>query len=172
MTIGFILNGEDVSVDADPGKRLTDILRRSFNLSRTKKGCYTGICSSCLVIINGDIVQSCLIPLFKVQGSEVITIEGFAQTDEYMDFYLGFKEAGLENCGFCNSGKILTAEALLNRNPRPAREDIIAAFEGIKCRCNSLENLIAGIMSAIEQRRRRIYGKPSGENNQKGGSQV
>ena len=156
ISIGFILNGEDVSVDSAPGKRLTDILRRSFKLSRTKKGCYRGICSSCLVIFNGEIMQSCLIPAFKVQGSEVITIEGFSQTDEYMDFYLGFKEAGLVNCGFCDSGKILAAETLLNRNPRPSREEIISAFEGIKCRCNSLDNLVKGIWAAIEQRQRRL----------------
>ena len=157
MNIGFILNGEDVSVEADAGERLVDILRNAFSLSGTKRGCYTGICGSCLVIFNGEMVQSCLIPAFKVQNSEIITIEGFSLTDEYRDFVLGFKEARLDNCSFCSSGKILAAEALLAKNQRPSREEILSAFHGIKCRCNSLEELVDGIMTVVEYRRRRLH---------------
>ena len=169
MTINFILNGEDVSVETDPGKRLVDILRKDFKLSGTKRSCNTGICGSCLVIFNEEIMQSCLIPAFRVQDSEIVTIEGFSQTDEYKDYIQGFMEAKIEHCGFCVSGKILASESLLNRNPRPTREEILSAFQGIKCRCTSQEELVKSLVAVTEQRRRRLHGFPKGWNFSKGG---
>ena len=157
MTINFILNGEDMSVDADAGKRLVDILRSSFNLCGTKTGCCVGTCGSCSVIFNGEVIKSCLVPAFKARNSEIITIEGFSQTDEYSDIVLGFMEAELVNCGFCNSGKILTAEALLGKNNKPTTEEILFAFQGIRCRCTSPEGLVRGIMAVIANRRRRLH---------------
>ena len=156
MKISFILNGEDVSLEADSGLRLVDILRNSFELRGSKNGCNTGICGTCSVILNGELVKSCLVPAFKVRNSEIITFEGFSQTDEYMDFALGFREAGFDNCSFCMSGKILAAEALLTRNPRPSRNDILRAFQGTRCRCTGPENLVRAVTAVIEHRRRRI----------------
>ncbi|MDR0496985.1 MAG: aldehyde oxidoreductase, partial [Treponema sp.] len=92
------------------------------------------------------------------RNSEIVTIEGFSQTDEYQDIITGFSKAGLENCGYCNTGKILAAEALLGRNQQPLKEEILSAFYGIKCRCTEPEVLIRGIMAVIEQRRRRHHG--------------
>ena len=161
MTIGFILNGEDVTVETGAEKRLVDILRGSFDLPGTKTGCRSGHCGSCSIIFNGDVVKSCLIPALKIPNSEIITIEGFSQTDEYQDIAMGLSEAGVENCGFCNAGKILTTEALLARNPRPSRDEILAAFRGIKCRCTDPEELVQGIMAVTEYRRRRLYGRSS-----------
>jgi carbon-monoxide dehydrogenase small subunit len=159
MTIGFILNGEDVVIRTDAERRLIDILRGTFQLLESKAGCYAGNCGACSVIFNGLVVKSCLIPAFKIRGSEIITIEGFSQTDEYQDIILGFSETGVENCGFCNTGKILAAEALLSRNPRPTREDILMAFHGIKCRCTEPESLVQGLLSIAEKRQRRLYGR-------------
>jgi carbon-monoxide dehydrogenase small subunit len=158
MNIGFILNGDDLELQSDAENRLVDILRNNFGLLGTKTGCYMGQCGACSIIFNGDVVKSCLIPAFKVSNSEIITIEGFSQYDEYQDIVLGFSEAGLENCGFCNTGKILTAEALLRSNRNLSRDEILSAFSGIKCRCTEPEELVQGVMKAAEYRRRRFHG--------------
>jgi carbon-monoxide dehydrogenase small subunit len=159
MTIDFILNGEDVVVRAEAESRLVDILRDSFALTGTKESCLTGCCGACLVIFNGLIVQSCLIPAFSIRGSEVITIEGFSQTDEYQDIVEGFSRAGLENCAVCGNGKILAAEALLERNPRPERTDILNAYRGIRCRCTDPDTLVEALQTVAEIRVRRTYGR-------------
>jgi len=158
MTIDFILNGDDLELQSGPENRLVDILRSNFGLLGTKTGCYLGQCGACSVIFNGEVVKSCLIPAFKVGNSEIITIEGFSQYDEYQDIMLGFSEAGLENCGFCNTGKILTAETLLRSNRNPSKDEILSAFSGIKCRCTEPEELVQAVLKAAEYRRRRSHG--------------
>ena len=159
MTIGFILNGEDVVVYTEAEHRLIDILRQSFGLIGAKTGCFEGSCGLCSVILNGDIVKSCLIPAFKARGCEIITIEGFSQTDEYTDIIRGFEEAGIRNCGYCDASKILTAESLLIKNPRPAQKEILLAFNGIKCRCTDPDSLVKSILTVAENRQRRLYGR-------------
>jgi len=159
MTIGFILNGEDVVIRTNAETRLVDILRQSFGLLGTKAGCYIGKCGGCSIILNGNVVKSCLVPAFKIRDSEIITIEGFSQTDEYQDIVLGFTQTGVDNCAFCNTGKILSVEALLGRIPKPSRDEIFAAFQGIKCRCTEPESLMRGVMAISELRRRRLYGR-------------
>ncbi|MDR3147360.1 MAG: 2Fe-2S iron-sulfur cluster binding domain-containing protein [Treponema sp.] len=159
MTIDFILNGEDVVVRGGAELRLVDILRDSFALSGTKTSCLTGCCGACTVIFNGLIVQSCLVPAFRIRGSEVITIEGFSQTDEYQDIAEAFSRSALWSCAVCENGKILAAEALLERIPRPERQDILTAFSGIHCRCTDPDTLVKAVQLAAEIRQRRIYGR-------------
>jgi len=161
MTLGFILNGEDVVADADAAVRLVDILRNDFALAGTKSSCRSGNCGACSVIFNGELAKACLIPAFKIRGSEIITIEGFAQTDEYQDIISAFAEADAEGCGFCSTGKILAMEALLGRHHRPSREEILAGFNGIRCRCTDPEGLVRIALAAIEYRRQRLYGRSS-----------
>ncbi|MDR0786019.1 MAG: aldehyde oxidoreductase [Treponema sp.] len=161
MTIGFILNGEDVSVRMDADIRLIDILRKNFPVTGAKAGCLSGRCGACAVIFNGAVTKSCLIPAFRVNGSEIITIEGFSQNDEYQDVIQGFEQAGVEMCGYCDAGKILAVEALLSRNPRPLRQDILVGFKGIKCRCTEPESLVNGVLAAADLRQRRRYGRSS-----------
>lgn len=159
MTIGFILNGEDVVIRSEADVRLVDILRVNFGLMGTKAGCLTGKCGFCAVIFNGRISHACLIPAFKVRGSEIITIEGFSLTDEFQDIMTGFSEAGIRNCGYCDTSKILNAGALLERSKRPSRQEILSAFNGIKCRCTDPEQLIEGIEKTVSIRQRRLYGR-------------
>jgi len=161
MTIEFILNGEDVTVETEAENRLVDILRNNFRLTGTKAGCLNGSCGACSVFFNGNVVKSCLISAFQIRKSEIITIEGFLLTDEYQDIVQGFSKSNFENCGFCENGKILTAEALLGRNLRPAKEEILKAFSGIKCRCTDPEELTQAVLAAAEHRRRRLYGRSS-----------
>ncbi|MFP3043029.1 2Fe-2S iron-sulfur cluster-binding protein [Treponema primitia] len=159
MTLGFILNGEDVVVKADADRRLIDILRNHFKLLGAKEGCLSGSCGACSVIFNGKVVPSCLIPAFRIRGSEIITIEGFSQTDEYQDIKEGFSRSGVENCGYCDAGKILAVETLLEGNLRPTRDEILAAFKGIKCRCTEPDSLIEGVLATCDIRQRRLYGR-------------
>jgi len=158
MTINFILNGEDVVIRCEAGVRLIDILRESFGLFGAKSGCLTGQCGACSVFFNGRVSLACLIPAFKIRGSEIITIEGFSQTVEYQEIMSGFIEAHLGNCGYCEAGKVLCAEALLNQIPSPSKEEIIRGFSGIKCRCTNVERLIRAVDIISALRQKRLYG--------------
>ena len=159
MTINFILNGEDVMIRSEANVRLIDILRGNFGLTGAKTGCLTGKCGFCSVFYNGRVSLACLIPAFRLKGSEIITIEGFSQTDEYQDIIAGFNQAGMETCGYCTTSKILNAGALLERIKRPSREDVLRAFSGIKCRCTDPDKLVEGIEKTVEFRQRRLYGR-------------
>ncbi|MDR0301576.1 MAG: 2Fe-2S iron-sulfur cluster binding domain-containing protein [Treponema sp.] len=159
MTVSFILNGEDVLVRTEPGVRLIHILRENFGLFGAKSGCLNGQCGACSVIFNGSVTPACLIPAFKIRGSEIITIEGFLLTDECEDILKGFKEVHLGNCGYCEAGKILCAEALLERFPNPSREEIIMGFSGVNCRCTNYDRLVEAVNTIIGIRQRRLYGR-------------
>jgi len=161
MTLNFILNGEDVSVRAEAGVRLIDILRGSFGLFGAKSGCLTGRCGACTVIYNGEVSLACLIPAFKIRGSEIITIEGYSQTIEYQEIMIGFRQVHLGNCGYCEAGKILCTEALLDRVPNPSKEEILMGFSGIKCRCTNVERLVEAVNIIAGIRERRLYGRAS-----------
>ncbi|MCL2214226.1 MAG: 2Fe-2S iron-sulfur cluster-binding protein [Treponema sp.] len=161
MTVNFILNGEDVVFSGEAGVRLIDILRGNFNLFGAKPGCLCGQCGACSVIINNLVSPACLIPAFKIQGSEIITIEGFSQTIEYQEIISIFEEEHLGNCGYCEAGKILCIEALLDRIPSPSVNQILAGFSGIKCRCTNTEKLLRTVNSIAQIRRRRLYGRSS-----------
>jgi carbon-monoxide dehydrogenase small subunit len=158
MTIGFILNGEDVTIQTEANFRLVDILRQNFHLLGAKEGCLGGRCGACSIFYNGRVVPSCMIPVFMAQGNEVITIEGFALTEEYQDIAGGFAQAGVKTCGYCDTAKILAAESFLAAHPRPEEDEILAAFDGTLCRCTEPDELARGVMAAAEIRRRRIYG--------------
>jgi carbon-monoxide dehydrogenase small subunit len=159
MTIGFILNGEDVVVRTGADTRLVNILRDHFGLLGAKSGCLIGNCGACTVIFNGEVAPSCQIPAFRIRDSEVITIEGFSQTDEYQDIAEGFFRSGLETCLFCRNGKILAAEALLERKTRPSRDEILSGFSGIKCRCTDSDSLVNAVIMVADIRRKRLYGR-------------
>lgn len=156
MTIGFTLNGANVSVEAALNERLIFILREKFNLKGAKSACHSGLCGSCAVFFNGVIAPSCLIPAFNLQGANVLTIEGFAQTAEYRDICAGFESAGVENCGYCSAGKILVAESLLRSKQQLEREDIMLAYDSVKCRCTDAESIVAGVFAAETLRKRRL----------------
>ncbi|GMO35913.1 MAG: 2Fe-2S iron-sulfur cluster-binding protein [Termitinemataceae bacterium] len=156
MTIEFTLNGKAVKIKTEAERRLIDILRKDFRLTGAKCGCLGGKCGACTIIFNGLAVPSCLVPAFRVRGSQVITIEGFALTDAYADIVQGFKEASVENCGFCDSEKILTAEIVLSESVNPARSEIVNAFKDMRCRCTVLEYLIEGVQAAARIRTARL----------------
>ena len=161
MIINFILNGEDVVFRGEAGVRLIDILRGNFGLFGAKPGCLIGQCGACSVIFNGLVSPSCLIPAFKIKGSEIITIEGFSQTIEYKEIITAFAEEHLGNCGYCEAGKILCTDALLDRIPSPSVNEILTGFSGIKCRCTNAQRLVNAVNSIAAVRQRRLYGRSS-----------
>ncbi|MCL2276762.1 MAG: 2Fe-2S iron-sulfur cluster-binding protein [Treponema sp.] len=161
MTINFILNGEDVVFNGEAGVRLIDVLRGSFGLFGAKSGCHTGQCGACSVIYNGLVSPACLIPAFKIKGSEIITIEGFSQTIEYQEIISIFADEHLGNCGYCEAGKILCTDALLDRTLSPTKKEILAGFSGMKCRCTNSDRLINVINKIASVRHRRLYGRAS-----------
>ncbi|MBL8966326.1 MAG: aldehyde oxidoreductase [Spirochaetaceae bacterium] len=161
MTIHFILNGEDVSMNATSADRLVDLLRERFGLHGAQADCRRGTCGKCLVLMDGRLAPSCLLPAFKARGREIVTYEGFAQTDEYADIAAGFAEAGVECCGFCDKGKILAAAAVVERSSRPTKEEILAEMAEVPCRCTDPETLVRGVQAAAERREGRRYRRAS-----------
>jgi carbon-monoxide dehydrogenase small subunit len=157
MTISFILNGEDVSAKIRSGDRLVDLLREAFGLVATKADCRKGSCGKCLVLMGGRLVPSCLVPAFRVRGKEVVTLEGYVQTDEYADVRRGIEEAGLETCGFCDSGTVLAIASLLEQRQRPTDAEILDFLAVIQCRCTDPEALLHAANAAGEARARRLY---------------
>jgi len=159
VTVGFILNGEDVRITCNSETRLINILRDDFHLKASKAGCNTGFCGACTVLLDNDIVKACLVPAFKIRGREIITAEGFLLADDYEDIAEALVQARVENCGFCYSATVLTIEALLTKFRRPSNEEILSALNGIRCRCSDHEAIVRSVKMAVELRRQRIYGR-------------
>ncbi len=157
MTVSFILNGEDVSAEARSVDRLSDLLHDGFGLLGLRSDCRSGRCGRCLILLGGRLVPSCMIPAFRVRGKEAVTIEGFAQTEDYRDVIEGFKSAGVETCGFCEGPKIMAAAALLDRTPRPSPREILEQLSSAPCRCTDPEALVRAVQAVAELRARRLY---------------
>ena len=152
MLIDFTLNGETVSLDANPITPLLDVLREELGLTGTKQGCdHEGECGACTVLLNGSPVRSCLTPIGKVQGQQVLTIEGLGSPETPHPLQTAFMEAGAVQCGYCIPGMLLTSKALLDRSPDPAREEIQEALSGNLCRCTGYQRIIGAVQAAARQ---------------------
>jgi carbon-monoxide dehydrogenase small subunit len=157
MTISFILNGEDVSAQVRSVDRLSDILHDQFGLLGVKSDCRCGRCGRCLVFLDGRLVPSCIIPAFKARSREIITLEGFSQTEEYQDIFQAFRDAGVETCGFCEGAKIMAAAALLERKARPTSSEILEFMSAVPCRCTDPDSLVRAVTTAVDYKARRLY---------------
>jgi carbon-monoxide dehydrogenase small subunit len=157
MTVSFILNGEDVSAQARSVDRLSDLLREAFGLLGLRSDCRGGRCGRCLIFLDNRLVPSCIVPAFSVRGKEVVTIEGFAQTEDYRDIAEGFKTAGVETCGFCDEAKIMAMAGLLERSPRPSPREILEHMSAAPCRCTDPEAIVKAAQAVVERRAKRIY---------------
>lgn len=149
--IKFILNNKEVSVKADATKRLLDVLREDFGLYGVKEGCGEGECGACSVLVNNEIVSSCLIPAGNIAGKEVITIDEFKKTERYRIINEAFEDEGAVQCGFCIPGMIIAAESLLNKNPDPDEEEIRDGLSGNLCRCTGYNMIVRAIQRAAER---------------------
>ncbi len=145
MTIAFTLNGEATTVEAHPMERLLDVLRESLGLTGTKEGCGEGECGACTVLLDGEPVLSCLVPIFQCGGRAVESIEGIAERPESRAFVERFVASGGVQCGACTPGLVVAAWALLQRNAAPTREDVQDALAGNLCRCTGYEGILRSL---------------------------
>jgi aerobic carbon-monoxide dehydrogenase small subunit len=157
MTISFILNGEDVNAKVRSMDRLSDLLRDSFGLLGVRSDCRCGRCGRCLIFLDGRLVPSCIVPAFAARGREVVTIEGYSQTEDYMDITAGFLDAGVITCGFCEASKVMATAALLERTPRPTPREILVQMSSAPCRCTDPDTIVKAVQAVAERRARRIY---------------
>jgi xanthine dehydrogenase molybdenum-binding subunit len=150
--VEFILNGQTVCLETDPRKPLLRLLRDDLDLTGTKQGCdMEGECGACTVIVDGEAVRSCLLPVAKVAGRSVTTVEGLGTPDHPHPLQIAFLEAGAVQCGYCTPGMLLAAKALLDRTPQPGRAQIVNALEGNICRCTGYVKIIEAVERAAAQ---------------------
>jgi len=144
------VNGEDYEVLVEPRDSLLDVLRDKLNLTGTKKGCNTGDCGACTVIMDGRPVNSCLVLAVEAEGKEILTIEGLADGSQIHPLQEAFIKCGAVQCGYCTPGMIMSAKTLLDENPNPTEDAIKRAIAGNLCRCTGYVKIIDAIKMAAE----------------------
>jgi carbon-monoxide dehydrogenase small subunit len=144
--VSFKVNSRQQRVEVFPMARLLDVLREELQLTGTKEGCGEGECGACTVIIDGRIVNSCLVPVGQVDGSEITTIEGVANEQELHAVQQAFIEHGGAQCGICTPGMVLAAVDLLKRNPQPTEADIRTGLAGNLCRCTGYMKIFESVV--------------------------
>lgn len=146
--IRITVNGEVHELGVEPYRVLVDILREEIGLTGTKKGCGTGDCGSCTILLDGQPVKSCLILAVEADGKEIQTIEGLREGEKLHPLQKAFIHFGAIQCGFCTPGMILAAKALLDRCPHPTEEQAKIAISGNLCRCSGYTKIIEAILKA------------------------
>ena len=152
MQLSFTLNGAAIALDAPGSARLLDLIRNDCGLTGTKEGCGKGECGACSVLLDGQVVNACLVLACQVQGRTVGTIEGLERNGELDALQQAFVDAGAVQCGFCIPGMLLAASALLRNNPQPGDDDIARALSGNLCRCTGYRKIIAAVRACAAQR--------------------
>ena len=142
------VNGETHQLAVRPNLTLLNLIRDKLGLTGTKKGCELGDCGACTVILDGRTVNSCLVLAVEADGKEVITIEGLAQGSILHPLQRAFIQHGAIQCGYCTPGMILSAKALLDKNPRPTEAEVKEAIAGNLCRCTGYTRIVKAVMSA------------------------
>jgi aerobic-type carbon monoxide dehydrogenase small subunit (CoxS/CutS family) len=149
----LIVNGKKLSVDADGQTPLLYVLRDDLNLTGTKYGCGEARCGACTVLVDGQPVRSCVTPVGRVNGKQITTIEGMEKDGKLHPLQEAFLQADALQCGYCTSGMIMSAAALLNKNPKPSREEIVKHMDGNVCRCGTYPRIVNAIEIASRSAR-------------------
>jgi len=152
------VNGETLSVDADPDASLLSVLREQADLTGTKYGCGEGQCGACTVLLDGSPVRSCITPVGSAAGKKITTIEGLEKDGQLHPLQQAFLDMGAMQCGYCTPGMILSGAGLLDKNPDPTRADIVHALEGNICRCGTYPRILAAVEKAAQIKRDRKEG--------------
>jgi len=143
----FTLNGRSVTYEASGARRLLDVLREDLAATGTKEGCGEGECGACSVLINGEVVDSCLVAVGQVEGCEVVTVEGLAEGTELSALQQAFINYGAAQCGICTPGMLLAAHVLLQRPHRLSADDVREGLAGNLCRCTGYTKIIEAVLS-------------------------
>jgi carbon-monoxide dehydrogenase small subunit len=152
VEISFVVNGDAKTVHAYPMERLLDVLRQQVQLTGAKEGCGEGECGSCSVLMDGVLVNSCLVPVLQAQGSNVVTIEGLAHGSTLHALQEAFLKCGGAQCGICTPGMILAACHLLNQKSEPTTEEIREGLSGNLCRCTGYTQIIEAVAKVAHRR--------------------
>ncbi len=147
-TINFRLNGKPARLNVETDRKLLWVLRTDLGLTGTKFGCGESVCGACTVVVGKDAVRSCQYPIRDVAGKDVTTIEGLAKDGKLHPLQERFMEYGAFQCGFCTPGMLMNAYALLLKNPRPNRSQIIEAMDDNLCRCGAYQRIVQAIETA------------------------
>ncbi|MCL5265716.1 MAG: (2Fe-2S)-binding protein [Chloroflexi bacterium] len=150
-TISLTVNGDLHELAVEPRRTLLEVLRDDLGLTGTKRGCSTGDCGACTVLLDGSAVNSCLVLAVDAHGREVLTIEGLAEGSQLHPIQDAFLEHGGLQCGYCTPGMILSAKALLDENPHPTAEEVKVAIAGNLCRCTGYTKIVESILAAAEK---------------------
>ena len=153
MSYRFFVNGDPVEVDVPGMRRLLDVLREDLALTGTKEGCGEGECGACSVLLDGAVVDSCLVPICQVDGTSVRTVEGLGSTGELNDLQAAFLQTGGAQCGICTPGMLMAAEAFLATGATPSDEAIREGIAGNLCRCTGYTKIVEAIARTAAQRR-------------------
>lgn len=148
--IGFTLNGETVTFEGDGDRMLLWFLRTELGLTGTKFGCGEGFCGSCSVLVDGRVERSCQLPMSKIAGAAVLTIEGLAVGDTLHPVQRAFVEHDALQCGFCTPGMIMSACGLLKEHPKPTRQQIVDSLDDNLCRCGAHNRIVKAVEMAAE----------------------
>jgi len=147
--INLTINGERRELEIEEDMRLLDLLRDELKLTGTKEGCGEGECGACTVIMDGKLVNSCMVLAFQAEGKDILTIEGVkGENDEIHPIQQAFLEEGAVQCGFCTPGMVLAAKSILDHNPEPTREEIREGISGNLCRCTGYNKIVDAVEKA------------------------
>ena len=152
IKITFILNSKKMTIEIPPNISLLDLLRDYLGLTGTKKGCETGECGACTVLVNGKSVNSCLILAPQINGKTIQTIEGLGTEASPHPLQKAFVDKGAVQCGFCTPGMLMSLKALYDENPSATKEDIKKAISGNLCRCTGYQQIVEAAESAFKGR--------------------
>ncbi|OFZ69452.1 MAG: ferredoxin [Bdellovibrionales bacterium RIFOXYD1_FULL_44_7] len=150
VKISLTVNGKEYQINVPPMKRLLDVLRSEIKLTGTKEGCGEGECGACSILLNDELVNSCLIPVIQANGAHITTIEGIASGDKLDGVQKAFIEAGGAQCGFCTPGMILATIYLIRKNPNPTAAEIRTALAGNLCRCTGYQKIFDSVLLACK----------------------
>ena len=149
--IHLTINGHKKTIEAPPLKRLLDVIREDLHLTGTKEGCGEGECGACAILLNGDLVNSCLIPALQAEGAQITTIEGIAIGEKLHPIQQCFLENGGAQCGICTPGMILAAVSLLARHPKPTENEVREGLSGNLCRCTGYTKIVESVLQAYNE---------------------
>jgi len=154
VTVTLTVNGVERTVTTDPQRPLLDVLREDLHLTGAKYGCGEGRCGACTVLMDGKPARSCVVPVSLADKKSITTIEGLAKGDALHPIQQAFLEEGAIQCGYCTSGMVLSAVALLGTKPNPTDEEIVAGMNGNICRCNGYIKIVKAVRRAADKMRR------------------
>lgn len=151
IPVALTVNGSSHEVEVFPIARLLDVLREQLHLTGTKEGCGEGECGACTVLLDGQIVNSCLVPVLQANGAKITTIEGVANQQELNKVQQAFVAYGGAQCGICTPGMVLAAIDLLSRNPQPTEDEIRTGLAGNLCRCTGYVKIFESVVRACQK---------------------